>query len=141
PAPGADRGAPGGAGAAGAGALGEFRALTCEFRVESRRAARRKPSDGGSGVRVALGVDHAGFELKAAIKQELERLGHDVLDLGTNSPEPVDYPDIAAAVGEAVRGGAAERGVLVCGSGVGACIAANKLHGIRACLCHDTYSA
>ena len=92
-------------------------------------------------MRVALGVDHAGFELKAAIKQELERLGHDVLDLGTNSPEPVDYPDIAAAVGEAVRGGAAERGVLVCGSGVGACIAANKLHGIRACLCHDTYSA
>ncbi len=92
-------------------------------------------------MRIALGVDHAGFEIKAILKQELERLGHQVLDQGTDSTDPVDYPDIAAAVGGAVQRGEADRGVLVCGSGVGATIAANKLSGVRACLCHDTYSA
>ena len=92
-------------------------------------------------MRVALGADHAGFELKALIIEELTGAGHRVLDLGTHDTEPVDYPDYARAVGEAILRREAERGVLVCGSGVGACVAANKLAGIRAGLCHDTYSA
>ncbi len=92
-------------------------------------------------MRIVLGADHAGFELKGALRPELERLGHEVLDVGTFSPDPVDYPDIAALVARAVQSGQADRGVLVCGSGVGACVAANKLHGIRAGVCHDTYSA
>jgi transaldolase/glucose-6-phosphate isomerase len=90
-------------------------------------------------MRIAIGADHAGYELKEALKTALR--GHDVLDLGTNDVRPVDYPDFAAAVGAAVRDGKAERGVVVCGSGVGASIAANKLRGVRAGLCHDTYSA
>ena len=88
-----------------------------------------------------MGSDHAGFELKRTIASELRHRGYDVADLGTNSAEPVDYPDYAEAVGNAVREGRAERGVLVCGSGLGASIAANKLPGVRAGLCHDTYSA
>lgn len=92
-------------------------------------------------MRVAVGLDHAGFPLKAVLLAELARLGHDVLDLGTDSEAPVDYPDFALAVAEAVRVGVAEVGVLLCGSGVGACVAANKAPGIRAALCHDTYSA
>ncbi len=92
-------------------------------------------------MRVALGADHAGFELKQMLSEHLRSLGHDVLDLGANSSEPSDYPDFAEAVGRAVVEGRAERGVLVCGSGVGAAVAANKLPGIRAGLCHDTYSA
>ena len=88
-----------------------------------------------------MGSDHAGFELKRTIAAELRHRGFEVVDLGTNSSEPVDYPDYAAAVGNAVREGKAERGVLVCGSGLGASIAANKLPGVRAGLCHDTYSA
>ena len=92
-------------------------------------------------MRVAIGADHAGFELKGVVSAHLADLGHDVADLGTYGPTPVDYPDFAAAVGEAVRSGEARRGVLICGSGVGASVAANKLQGIRAGLCHDTYSA
>ena len=92
-------------------------------------------------MRVAIGADHAGFELKDRLANWLRAHGHDVLDLGTHSADPVDYPDFAAAVGRAVLDGRVERGVLVCGSGVGASVAANKLHGIRAGLCHDTYSA
>jgi ribose 5-phosphate isomerase B len=92
-------------------------------------------------VKVAVGADHAGFALKQELIPSLRSLGHEVTDLGTNSPEPVDYPDVAVTVAGAVLGGAAERGVLICGSGVGACVAANKLPGIRAGLCHDTYSA
>jgi RpiB/LacA/LacB family sugar-phosphate isomerase len=92
-------------------------------------------------MRVVIGADHAGFELKAPIIEHLAQTGHEVLDVGTHSTEPVDFPDYARAVGEAVLRGEAERGILVCGSGVGACIAANKLAGIRASLCHDTYSA
>lgn len=92
-------------------------------------------------MRIAIGSDHAGFELKESLVIFLRELGHDVVDVGTHSTESVDYPDYAEAVGKAVREGRAERGILVCGSGVGASVAANKLPGIRAGLCHDTYSA
>jgi RpiB/LacA/LacB family sugar-phosphate isomerase len=92
-------------------------------------------------MRVAIGSDHAGFELKQALAPYLKELGHEVIDLGTGSTAPVDYPDFAEAVGVAVRNGQARRGVLICGSGVGASVAANKIPGIRAGLTHDTYSA
>ena len=92
-------------------------------------------------MNVAIGADHAGFLLKQELIPWLRSIGHDVIDLGTNSTEPVDYPDVAALVAGAVLGGTAERGVLICGSGVGASVAANKLPGIRAGLCHDTYSS
>ena len=92
-------------------------------------------------MRVAIGSDHAGFEMKEALRAYLGVLQHDVLDLGTHSTAPVDYPDYAEAVGIALRRGKADRGIMVCGSGVGASIAANKVPGIRAGLCHDTYSA
>ena len=92
-------------------------------------------------MRIAIASDHAGFKLKQDLVKYLGELGHRVVDLGTNSEDPVDYPDYAAAIGHAVLEGAAERGVLICGSGVGASVAANKLKGIRAGLCHDTYSA
>src|SRR5205823_9581904 len=90
---------------------------------------------------VSLGSDHAGFELKQVLCRHLEQNGHQVLDLGTNSTQPVDYPDYAEAVGRSVAEGQSERGLLICGSGVGASVAANKIPGIRAGLCHDTYSA
>lgn len=92
-------------------------------------------------MRVAVGADHAGFELKTLLAKYVAELGHLVFDLGTNSPEPVDYPDFAAAVSAAIMEGRADRGILICGSGVGASVAANKIAGIRAGLCHDTYSA
>ena len=92
-------------------------------------------------MRIAIASDHAGFKLKQDLVKYLGELGHTVVDLGTNSEDPVDYPDYAVAIGRAVLEGAAERGVLVCGSGVGASVAANKLKGIRAGICHDTYSA
>jgi RpiB/LacA/LacB family sugar-phosphate isomerase len=92
-------------------------------------------------MRLVLGADHAGYPLKKEVVEFLEKEGHDVLDLGTHSTDPVDYPDYAKLVSEAVQQQNAERGILVCGSGVGACIAANKLRGIRAALCHDTYTA
>lgn len=92
-------------------------------------------------MRIAIASDHAGFKLKQDLVKYLGELGDTVVDLGTNSEDPVDYPDYAVAVGNAVLGGAAERGVLICGSGVGASVAANKLKGIRAGICHDTYSA
>jgi len=92
-------------------------------------------------MRIAIASDHAGFKLKQDLVKYVGELGHTVVDLGTNSEAPVDYPDYAAAIGHAVLEGAAERGVLICGSGVGASVAANKLKGIRASICHDTYSA
>lgn len=92
-------------------------------------------------MRVAIAADHAGFPLKEVIAERMRADGHEVVDLGTHSAEPVDYPDFAEKLGEAVRSGRVERGVLICGSGVGACIAVNKLRGVRAGLCHDTYSA
>ena len=93
-------------------------------------------------MKIAIGADHAGFELKQVIAAYLTQLGHTVINLGTDSAgTAVDYPDFAEAVGLAVREGEAERGIVICGSGVGASVAANKLKGIRAGLCHDTYSA
>jgi ribose 5-phosphate isomerase B len=92
-------------------------------------------------MRIALGSDHAGFEMKGALAKHLGELGHQVVDVGTYSADPVDYPDFAEAVGKAVLDGRADRGVLICGSGVGASVAANKIRGIRAGLCHDSYSA
>lgn len=90
---------------------------------------------------VAVGCDHAGFALKARVVSELEKAGHQVLDCGGHDTTPSDYPDFARAVATAVIDGRAERGILVCGSGVGASVAANKVIGARAALCHDTFSA
>ncbi len=93
-------------------------------------------------MKVALAADHAGYDLKQSLLAFLNKQGYEVTDLGTDTGDvPSDYPDFAKKVSDAVLSGRAERGVLVCGSGVGACIAANKVHGIYACLCHDTYSA
>ena len=92
-------------------------------------------------MRIVVGSDHGGYSLKHDVVAALRQDGHDVLDVGTDSIEPVDYPDFAEFVGGAVIDGRAERGVLICGSGVGACVAANKLPGIRAAICHDSYSA
>jgi ribose 5-phosphate isomerase B len=92
-------------------------------------------------MNVAVAADHAGFPLKARILEELARWGHQGIDLGTTSTEPVDYPDFAKAVAEAVLAGKAERAVLLCGSGAGACVAANKFKRIRAATCHDSFSA
>lgn len=92
-------------------------------------------------MQIVLGADHAGFALKKILGEHLQQRGHPVLDVGTYGPEPVDYPDFAEAVGLAILRGQAERGILICGSGVGASVAANKMAGIRAGLCHDCYSA
>jgi len=89
---------------------------------------------------IVIGSDHAGFQLKAMLKQRLSPT-YDVIDVGTGSEDPVDYPDFAALVGQAINAQRAERGILICGSGVGASVAANKIEGIRAGLCHDHYSA
>jgi RpiB/LacA/LacB family sugar-phosphate isomerase len=92
-------------------------------------------------MRLVLGSDHAGYELKQVLVEFLRASGHEVVDVGTCSTAAVDYPDFAEAVAAAVLDGRAERGVLICGSGVGACVAANKIPGIRAAICHDGYSA
>ena len=93
-------------------------------------------------MRIAVGADHAGFELKGLLVPWLQSLGHDVVDRGAYKLDPSDdYPDFATAVAEAVVSGNAERGIVICGSGVGACVTANKVSGIRACLCHDTYTS
>ena len=92
-------------------------------------------------MKIAIGFDHAGFPLKETVLKAVEAAGHEPIDMGTNSPEPVDFPDITEKVGHAVQSGEAERGILVCGSGIGACIAANKMKGVYASICHDTYSA
>jgi ribose 5-phosphate isomerase B len=92
-------------------------------------------------VRVALGVDHRGFLIKQDLVQLLKEGEHEVIDVGTDSANPVDYPDISQAVGEAVRSGGADRGIIVCGSGAGAVIAANKLKGIRCAQANETYTA
>lgn len=92
-------------------------------------------------MKIVIGSDHAGFQLKVAMGDVLRALGQEVLDVGAFNENPSDYPDYADAVGRAVLDGKAERGVLICGSGVGASVAANKLEGIRAAVCHDSYSA
>lgn len=92
-------------------------------------------------MRITIGSDHAGFELKKALIDYLTGQGHQVKDVGTNSTAAVDYPDFAEPVGVSVLRGESERGILICGSGVGASVAANKIPGVRAGQCHDTYSA
>jgi ribose 5-phosphate isomerase B len=93
-------------------------------------------------VRIAIGADHAGYPLNERVLEELRHAGHDLIDFGTHDGSvPDDYPDYARQVGEAIQAGSAEIGILICGSGVGAAVAANKLIGIRAALCGDTYSA
>jgi len=92
-------------------------------------------------MQIAVGNDHAGLPIKAAVLDELRLLGHEVTDLGTNDPRSQDFPDFAGYVGSAIQQGKAERGILICGSGVGVCIAANKMHGVRASIAHDSYSA
>jgi ribose 5-phosphate isomerase B len=93
-------------------------------------------------MKVVVAFDHRGVKLRERLLVELGSLGHDVLDLGTDAASPrIDYPDKARELGGAIQAGGAERGILVCGSGVGASVAANKLRGIRAAVCHDTYSA
>jgi ribose 5-phosphate isomerase B len=92
-------------------------------------------------MRIAIGADHAGFEMKRDLAAYVAKNGHEVIDMGTHTSAPVDYPDIAEAVAQAVRNGQADRGIVVCGSGAGAAIAACKFPGIRAAVCHDAYSA
>jgi RpiB/LacA/LacB family sugar-phosphate isomerase len=92
-------------------------------------------------MKVAIASDHAGFLMKQDVTEYLKKNGYDVIDLGTNSQDPVDYPDFSEAVGRALLERKAERGIVICGSGVGASVAANKIPGIRAGLCHDHYSA
>jgi len=92
-------------------------------------------------MRLALASDHAGYDLKEELEAFLGRAGQGVEDLGTHGREPVDYPDAAEAVGEALRSGRVDRGIIVCGSGAGVSIAANKIPGVRASVCHDTYTA
>jgi ribose 5-phosphate isomerase B len=92
-------------------------------------------------MKIAIASDHAGFPLKEEVRDYVRKLGHEVEDLGAYNTEPSDYPDFALLVGKALIAGTVERGILICGSGVGVCVAANKMPGIRAGMCHDTYSA
>ena len=92
-------------------------------------------------MKIAIGSDHAGLELKKGLADYLSKTGHQVVDVGTYTTDSVDYPDYAEKLGREVLSGESERGILICGSGVGASVAANKLKGIRAGLCHDVYSA
>src|SRR5580698_4426659 len=92
-------------------------------------------------MKIAIASDHAGFPLKEEVREYVAKLGHEINDLGAYNTEPSDYPDFALLVGKALIAGEVERGILICGSGVGVCVAANKMPGVRAGMCHDTYSA
>jgi len=92
-------------------------------------------------MKIAVGFDHGGFPLKQTVLDSVRAAGHEPIDMGTDSAESVDFPDFTEKVGRAIQNGEAERGIIVCGSGVGACIAANKMKGVYASICHDTYSA
>jgi ribose 5-phosphate isomerase B len=92
-------------------------------------------------MKVVVGFDHAGFPLKQTVLDAVRKAGHEPIDVGTNTADPVDFPDYAEKVGRAIQSGEAERGILCCGSGIGACIADNKMKGVYASICHDTYSA
>jgi ribose 5-phosphate isomerase B len=92
-------------------------------------------------MRIAMGADHAGFDLKRDLAAAMAQQGHDILDVGTHTTEAVDYPDIAEAVVTAIRNGQVDRGIILCGSGAGVAVAANKFPGIRAAVCHDAYTA
>jgi ribose 5-phosphate isomerase B len=92
-------------------------------------------------MKIAIASDHAGFPLKEEVREYVAKLGHEINDLGAYNTEPSDYSDFALLVGKALMAGNVERGILICGSGVGVCVAANKMPGVRAGMCHDTYSA
>ena len=92
-------------------------------------------------MRIGVACDHGGFPLKGIVLEAVRAVGYEPVDLGTDSADAVDYPDYAVKLGKLIQQGGAERGILICGSGVGACIAANKIHGIYAAVCHDTYTA
>jgi ribose 5-phosphate isomerase B len=92
-------------------------------------------------MKIAIAADHAGFPLKEEVRNFVAKLGHEVHDLGAFNTDPSDYPDFAVLVGKELMSGKAERGILICGSGVGVCVAANKMPGVRAGMCHDTYSS
>lgn len=92
-------------------------------------------------MKVVVGFDHAGFPLKQTVLDAVRKAGHEPIDVGTNNADPVDFPDFTEKVGRAIQNSEAGRGILVCGSGIGACIAANKMKGVYASICHDTYSA
>lgn len=92
-------------------------------------------------MKIAVGCDHAGFPLKQVVIESVKAAGHEVIDVGTFSADAVDFPDFTKKVGEKIQAGEAERGILICGSGIGAAIAANKMKGVYASICHDTYSA
>ena len=92
-------------------------------------------------MKIAVGCDHAGFPLKNVVIESVRAAGHEVIDVGTFSADAVDFPDFTKKVGEAIQKNEAERGIIICGSGIGACIAANKMRGVYASICHDTYSA
>ena len=92
-------------------------------------------------MKIAVGCDHAGYGIKHAVIEAVEEAGHEAIDLGVAEPTRVDYPDYGQLVGEAILSGSADRGIAICGSGVGMCITVNKMRGIYGCLCHDTYSA
>jgi len=92
-------------------------------------------------MKIAIGFDHGGYPLKRAVLDAVRAAGHEPIDMGTDSAKSVDFPDFTEKVGRAIQNGEAERGIVVCGSGVGACIAANKMKGVYASICHDTYSA
>ena len=105
-------------------------------------AGEKGPGDEKVNMRIAIGADHGGFPLKADIVALLDKAGHQVVDVGAYALDSSDdYPSFTRLVGEAIQRGESERGIVICGSGVGACVAANKMRGIRAGLCHDTYSA
>ena len=114
---------------------------TRQRRVPGGRPLQRRADTEVGPYRIALGADHAGFPLKEELKAHLEDRGITYKDFGTYSPEPVDYPDIALKVAEAVARGRFERGILICATGIGVSITANKVPGIRAALCHDAFSA
>ena len=92
-------------------------------------------------MKLVIGSDHAGWSLKGGVVDHLKSLGHEVIDVGSHDPKPVDFPDIASSLTSKVLSGEAQRGIMVCGTGVGASIAANKVRGIRAAVCHDVHSA
>lgn len=118
----------------------DLEAMQQALQTARRRAPvprRRALEPATAAERIAVGADHGGFALKETLKRELVDLGYEVVDCGTHGPEPVDYPDFAVAVARAVASGACARGVVVDGAGVGSCMAANKLRGVRAATCHD----
>jgi len=117
------------------------RALVAGGLLMANTAAQQTAQAAKNPMKLAIGSDHAGFPMKGPIMEILKSWGHSVKDCGSYTPDPVDFPDIATVLCREVTTGAAERGIMVCGTGVGASIAANKVKGIRAALCHDVYSA